>query len=89
MPTPTPTPMPMTAKPPNSPFRMHGPSDDCVDDAQPGKQNKTPKFPFSITQARGRVRGGLKDIANAKRKIIQNANTIRVRSGDSIQISKT
>jgi hypothetical protein len=30
-----------------------------VDDARPGKQNKTPKCLFSTTQARGRKRGGL------------------------------
>jgi hypothetical protein len=29
------------------------------DDAQPGKQNKTPKCLFSTTQARGRKQGGL------------------------------
>jgi hypothetical protein len=29
------------------------------DDARPGKPNKTPKCLFSITQARGRKRGGL------------------------------
>jgi hypothetical protein len=29
------------------------------DDAWPGKQNKTPKYLFSTTQARGRKRGGL------------------------------
>jgi hypothetical protein len=29
------------------------------DDAQPGKQNKTPKCLFSSTQARGREQGGL------------------------------
>jgi hypothetical protein len=29
------------------------------EDAQPGKQNKTPKCLFSTTQARGRKRGGL------------------------------
>jgi hypothetical protein len=32
---------------------------ESIDDAWPGKQNKTPKCLFSSTQARGRKRGGL------------------------------
>jgi hypothetical protein len=42
------------------------------DDAQPGKQNKTPKCLFSSTQARGRKRGGLNSYH--QRQGMSNAN---------------
>jgi hypothetical protein len=43
-----------------------------VDDARPGKPNKTPKCLFSATQARGRKRGGLKSYH--QRQGMSNAN---------------
>jgi hypothetical protein len=42
------------------------------DDARPGKLNKTPKCLFSTTQARGRMRGGLKSYH--QRQGMSNAN---------------